>query len=59
MAITFPYEQYAGHFVFGVIYSRQDEAIDERQIYTLDDLENIMSVIKDFDFLYVLGECFS
>lgn len=49
--ITFPYEQYSGHFVLGIIYSRQDEVIDERQIYALDDLQNILSVVKDFTFL--------
>ena len=50
--ITFAYEQYTGHFVLGVIYSRQDEAIDERRIYKLDDLQDIVSVVKDFEFLF-------
>ncbi len=49
--ITFPYEQYAGHFVLGVIYSRREEAIDERRVYTLDELQDIVSVVKDFTFL--------
>lgn len=50
--ITFPYEQYEGHFVLGVIYSRHDEAIiDERRVYTLDELQDIISVVKDFTFL--------
>ena len=49
--ITFPYEQYAAHFVLGVIYSRSDEAIDERRTYTLDELQDIVSVVKDFTFL--------
>ena len=44
--ITFPYEQYAAHLVLGVIYGRSDEAADERRIYTLDDLQNIVSVVK-------------
>ena len=35
----------------GVIYSRQDESIDERRIYSLDDLQDILSVVKDFIFL--------
>jgi Restriction endonuclease EcoRV len=48
---TFPYEQYTAHFVFGVIYSRNEEAIDERRIYKLNDLHNIISVVKDFTFL--------
>lgn len=49
--ITFPYEQYAAHFVLGIIYSRSDEAIDERCIYTLGDLQDIVSVVKDFTLL--------
>jgi hypothetical protein len=49
--ITFPYEQYAAHFVLGVIYSRSDEAVDERRIYTLDNLQDIVSVVKDFTLL--------
>ena len=49
--ITFPYEQYAAHFVLGIIYSRSDEAVDERRVYALDDLQNIVSVVRDFTFL--------
>jgi len=49
--ITFPFEQYAGHFVLGIIYTRSDEAIDERRVYKLDDLQDIVSVVKDFTFI--------
>jgi len=49
--VTFPYAQYAAHFVLGVVYSRSDQAVDERRIYTLDDLQSIVSVVKDFTFL--------
>jgi hypothetical protein len=49
--ITFPYEQYAAHFVLGTIYTRSDEPIDEQRVYALDDLQNIVSVVKDFTFL--------
>jgi len=48
--ITFPYEQYVGHFVLGIIYSRADEHLDERKVYRLNDLQNITSVVKDFTF---------
>jgi len=48
--ITFPYDEYVGHFVLGVIYSRTDEHLDERNVYQLDDLQNITSVVKDFTF---------
>lgn len=49
--ITFPYDDYSAHFVLGVIYSRQEEVIDERRIYALEELQNIVSVTKDFTFL--------
>ncbi|MDP3721960.1 MAG: type II restriction endonuclease [Candidatus Omnitrophota bacterium] len=48
---TFPYAHYAAHFVLGIVYGRSDRAIDERRIYALEDLMNIVSVVKDFDFL--------
>jgi hypothetical protein len=46
----YPYGQYSGHFVLGVIYSQTQEAMDERLCYTLDDLEDIPSVIRNFQF---------
>jgi hypothetical protein len=46
----YPYGQYAGHFVVGVIYSRCDDVLDERKTFVLDELEKIPSVIKDFKF---------
>ena len=49
--ITFPYEEYAAHFVLGVIYTRSEEPVDEGRIYTLDQLQDIVSVVKDFTFL--------
>lgn len=48
--ILYPYGQYSGHFVLGVLYSQTQEASDERKRYTLDDLEKIPSVIKAFQF---------
>lgn len=47
---TYPYKQYTGHFVLGVIYSKSTSIIDERQQFTLDDLPRIPSVIRDFQF---------
>lgn len=47
--IMFPYDEYAGHFILGLIYSRC-EGIDEFEIHQLNDLENIQSVAKDFVF---------
>ena len=48
---TYPYGAYAAHFVLGVIYSRSKEVTDERKVYTLDDLSNIVSVVSNFTFL--------
>jgi len=48
---TFPYGEYAAHYVLGVIYSRSGEITDERHVYTLDDLPRIVSVVKDFTFI--------
>jgi hypothetical protein len=48
--ITFPYDEYVGHFVLGIIYSRTDEHLDERKVYCLDELQNITSVVKNFTF---------
>jgi hypothetical protein len=46
----YPYSQYAGHFLLGVIYSQCGEVADERKQFTLDDLPRIPSVIKEFRF---------
>ena len=46
----YPYGQYSGHFVLGVIYSQTEAAMDERKSYTLNDLAKIPSVIKNFRF---------
>ncbi len=48
--ILYPYNQYAEHFVVGVIYSKGDKAADERKRFTIDNLSQIPSVIKEFQF---------
>lgn len=48
--ITFPYDDYTGHFVLGIIYTRAEDNVDERKIYGLNDLQKITSVVKDFEF---------
>jgi len=48
--ISFPYEEYIGHFVLGVIYSRSGHISDEKRIYKLDELQKITSVVKNFQF---------
>jgi hypothetical protein len=46
----YPYDQYSGHFVVGVIYSQCEDVADERKQFLLRDLSKIPSVIKDFQF---------
>jgi len=48
--VTFPYGDYSGHFVLGVVYSRADQQADELTIHTVDQLEQIPSVVKDIQF---------
>lgn len=45
--ITFPYNQYAAHFVLGVIYSRTEKKADEFERHSVNDLKSIPSVAKD------------
>jgi hypothetical protein len=46
----YSYGSYSGHFVLGVIYSQNQANQNEKIIYSLDELEKIESVIKDFKF---------
>ncbi len=46
----YPYSQYTGHFVLGVIYSKCDDVADERRQFGLEDLPKIPSVVKEFRF---------
>lgn len=48
--ITFPYASYTAHLVLGIIYSRTAGEFDERRKYRLDELEQIASVVTDFEF---------
>lgn len=47
---TYPYSSYKSHIVLGIIYSENDEAIDERKSYKLENLDEIISVVKDITF---------
>lgn len=49
--ITFPYREYGKHYILGIIYTQQDGLIDENRVYTIEDLEHILSVVRDFDFV--------
>ncbi|MCD9186840.1 MAG: EcoRV family type II restriction endonuclease [Pyrinomonadaceae bacterium] len=46
----YPYGSYSAHLVLGVIYSQNESVQNEKTIYSLDEIENIESVIKDFRF---------
>ena len=46
----YPYGSYSGHFVLGVIYTKCEVFTDEKKFYTLEELSEIRSVIKDFIF---------
>ena len=49
--IQFAYNQYLGHYCLGILYSRQTlSTLEEAKVYTLQNLKNIPSVIKDFEF---------
>lgn len=49
--IQFPYSQYSGHFCLGIIYTRTDSGdIDETRVYKDDQLQSIVSVIRDIEF---------
>lgn len=49
--ITYPYKEYDRHYILGIVYTQQEELIDENKVYTINDLEDILSVVKDFDFI--------
>ncbi|MFH0771951.1 MAG: type II restriction endonuclease [Candidatus Omnitrophota bacterium] len=49
--ITFPYKEYSRHYILGIIYTQQEDLVDEDRVYAIDDLEEILSVVKDFDFI--------
>lgn len=49
--IQFAYNQYFGHYCLGILYSRQTLSnLEEAKVYTLRELKNIPSVIKNFEF---------
>ncbi|MCM1298101.1 MAG: EcoRV family type II restriction endonuclease [Firmicutes bacterium] len=49
--IQYPYDEYSGHFCLGIIYSRVTlDKSDETHTYSIDEIEIIPSVIKNFQF---------
>lgn len=50
--IQFPYNQYKGHFVLGIVYNQQSN-IDETKSYEIKDLNKITSVINNLKFFFI------
>lgn len=49
--IQYPYDEYSGHFCLGIIYSRASlDKNEETHVYSIDEVENIPAVIKNFLF---------
>ncbi len=49
--IQFPYSEYLGHYVLGILYERNNVTkVDETRKYKLKELKDIPSVIKNFIF---------
>lgn len=49
--IQYPYNDYSGHFCLGIIYSRAAiDKLEETRIYTINELEKIPTVIRNFTF---------
>lgn len=49
--IQYPYGEYCGHFCLGIIYTRTVlDKQEELKMYTVDEVENIPAVIKNFLF---------
>lgn len=48
--VMHPYSSYKVHVVLGIIYSENEVAGDEQNVYSLNELDDIASVIKDIVF---------
>ncbi|NPA51646.1 MAG: restriction endonuclease [Aquificae bacterium] len=47
--IMYPYKEYAGHFILGLIYERVEKSDIDVKVYSIDDLEKIVSSIKNIE----------
>jgi hypothetical protein len=46
---VYPYGAYAKHYVLGIIYTEVAEAAGHREVFSIDDLETVLSVIRDLE----------
>lgn len=45
-----PYNEYKCHLVLGILYKQSAEIENEKNLYSIDELDTIKSVIRDFTF---------
>lgn len=49
-SISYAFDEYSCHIILGVIYSQGADKPNEKNIYKLEEIDKIQSVIKDFAF---------
>lgn len=49
-SMDYTYNSYSAHLVLGILYKQRSTTINERKIFTIDELDVIHSVIEDFVF---------
>lgn len=47
---TFPYGDYAGHYVVGVIYTRKSSEADEFRTWSISELKQMPGIVQDLLF---------
>lgn len=50
MSMDYPYNSYSSHTVLGMLYKQNDTKINEREVFGIDELKMIHSVIENFIF---------
>ena len=50
MSTDYPYNSYSSHTVLGMLYKQNDTKINEREVFGIDELKMIHSVIENFIF---------
>lgn len=55
MSTDYPYNSYSSHTVLGMLYKQNDTKINEREVFGIDELKMIHSVIENFIFSFSLN----
>jgi len=50
MSMDYSYNSYSAHIVLGMLYKQSDETVNERNVFGVDELDVIHSVIENFIF---------